>query len=96
MLTIRQALKALLQEGAYSALELSQLLSIPEKEVYDHLEHLARAPGAGLRFQLIPAVCRHCGYIFTKRQRLTMPSRCPVCRRQSITRPRFVLEAIGK
>lgn len=93
MLTIRQALKELLQERAYSALELSQTLSIPEKEVYEHLQHLARAPGPGLKFHLIPAVCRSCGYILTKRERLTIPSRCPVCRRQSISRPRFALEA---
>jgi predicted Zn-ribbon and HTH transcriptional regulator len=93
MITIRQALKELLQEGALSALELSQRLSIPEKEVYGHLEHLARAPGPGRRFRLTPASCRTCGFIFAKRQRLTTPSRCPVCRHESIKRPRFALEA---
>jgi predicted Zn-ribbon and HTH transcriptional regulator len=93
MITIRQALKALLQEGALSALELSQRLSVPEKEVYDHLRHLARAPGPGWRFHLIPAVCRKCGFTFAKRDRLTSPSRCPICRHQSIKRPRFAMEA---
>jgi len=93
MITIRQALKELLKEQPYSALELSQRLSIPEKEVYEHLQHLARAPGPGCRFHLIPAVCRQCGFVFTKRERLTTPSRCPACRRQSIKRPRFALEA---
>ena len=93
MITIRQALKELLQEEPLSALEISQRLSVPEKEVYEHLQHLARAPGPGYRFRLIPAVCRQCGFIFAKRERLTPPSRCPVCRRQSIKRPRFALEA---
>lgn len=74
-----------------TALELSQRLSLPEKEVYPHLQHLARAPGGGFRFRLIPAVCRKCGFTFTKRERLTVPSRCPVCRHQSIQRPRFTL-----
>jgi predicted Zn-ribbon and HTH transcriptional regulator len=92
VVTIRQALKQLLQEQPCSALELSQHLSIPEKEVYEHLQHLARAPGQGFRFHLIPAVCRHCGFTFTKRERLTSPSRCPICRYQSIKRPRFALE----
>lgn len=92
MVTIRQALRQILQERPYSALELSQRLSIPEKEVYEHLQHVARAPGPGLRFHLIPAACRTCGFSFTKRKRLTVPSRCPVCRRQSIKRPRFALE----
>jgi transcriptional regulator len=93
MITIRQAMKALLQEEALSGLELSQRLSVPEKEVYEHLQHLARAPGHGWRFHIVPAVCRTCGFTFTKRDRLTPPSRCPVCRQQSIKRPRFALEA---
>ena len=93
MVTIRQALKELLQEQPYSALELSQRLAVPEKEVYEHLQHLARAPGAGCRFHLVPAVCRKCGFTFAKRERLTIPSRCPVCRHQSITRPRFAIKA---
>jgi|WetSurMetagenome_2_1015567.scaffolds.fasta_scaffold180131_1 transcriptional regulator len=93
MITIRQALKEILLEEPASALELSQRLSIPEKEVYEHLQHLARAPGAGFRFHLIPAGCRKCGFTFAKRQRLTTPSRCPVCRGESIKRPRFALKA---
>ena len=93
MITIRQALKELLMEEPASALELSQRLSIPEKEVYEHLQHLARAPGPGLRFRLIPASCRKCGFTFAKRERLTPPSRCPVCRGESIKRPRFALKA---
>ncbi len=93
MITIRQTIKELLREESLSALELSQRLSVLEKEVYEHLQHLARAPGPGLRFHLIPASCRKCGFTFTKRERLTTPSRCPVCRQQSIKRPRFALEA---
>lgn len=93
MNTIRQAIRELLQEQAFSALELSQRLSLPEKEIYEHLQHVVRAPGAGCRFQLIPAVCRKCGFTFSKRERLTVPSRCPICRQQSIKRPRFALRA---
>jgi predicted Zn-ribbon and HTH transcriptional regulator len=91
MSTPRQALKELLAEQPYSSLELSQLLSLSEKEVLDHLTHLARAPGPGQRFRIIPAVCKHCGFAFKKRDRLTRPSRCPLCQHQSISRPRFQL-----
>jgi predicted Zn-ribbon and HTH transcriptional regulator len=87
-------MRKLLQEQPLSALELSQRLSLPEKEVYHHLQHLARASRLGYRFHLIPAVCRKCGFTFTKRARLTTPSRCPVCRYQSIQRPRFALRAL--
>jgi transcriptional regulator len=89
--TLRQAMKELLAEQPRSSLELSQLLSQSEKEVLDHLAHLARAPGPGRRFHLIPAVCKHCGFVFKKRGRLTRPSRCPLCQHQTISRPRFAL-----
>ena len=91
MHTLRQAIKELLTGQPRSSLELSQLLSQSEKEVLDHLPHLARAPGPGMRFQLIPAVCKNCGFVFRKRERLTRPSRCPRCQHQSISRPRFAL-----
>jgi predicted Zn-ribbon and HTH transcriptional regulator len=91
MSTPRQAIKELLAEQPRSSLELSQLLSLPEKEVLGHLAHVARAPGPGRHFQIIPSVCKNCGLVFRKRDRLTRPSRCPVCQHQSISRPRFQL-----
>ncbi len=89
MMTIRQAIKELLLGEPLSALEISQRLSLPEKEVLEHLAHLAKAPGPDHIFHLYPAVCRNCGFVFKKWDRLTTPSRCPLCRRQSIRRPRF-------
>lgn len=91
LITHRQAIKELLLEQARSALEISQVLSLSEKEVLNHLTHLARAPGPGLLFQITPAACKHCGFSFKKRERLTTPSRCPLCRGESIRRPRFEL-----
>jgi predicted Zn-ribbon and HTH transcriptional regulator len=91
MSTLRQAMKELLAEQPRSSLELSQLLALPEKEVLEHLSHLARAPGPGRRFHLIPSTCKHCGFVFRKRDRLTRPSRCPRCQHESISRPRFAL-----
>ncbi len=89
--TSRQAIKELLLEQPHAALEISQLLSLSEKEVLEHLGHIARAPGPGLQFLITPAVCKHCGFTFKKRERLTSPSRCPICRHESIRRPRFAL-----
>ena len=94
MVTARQAIKELLQDEVLSSLELSQRLSLAEKEVLDHLTHIARAPGPGYKFQITPAVCKHCGFAFKKRERLTTPSRCPLCQHESIRRPRFAL--VGK
>jgi len=91
MLTLRQAIRELLLEQPLSALELSRRLGLPEKEILEHLAHLARAPGPGLEFVLEPAVCKLCGFVFAKRERLTTPSRCPRCRGQSLRRPRYHL-----
>ena len=91
MSTPRQAMKELLLAAPFSSLELSKRLSLAEKEVLEHLAHIARAPGSGYHFHLIPAVCKHCGFIFKKRDRLTRPTRCPLCQHQSISRPRFAL-----
>lgn len=91
MQTQRQMIKELLLEGVFSSLELSQRLSLPEKEVLDHLAHIALAPGPGCRFHTSPAVCNNCDFAFKKRERLTTPSRCPRCHHESIRRPRFAL-----
>jgi predicted Zn-ribbon and HTH transcriptional regulator len=91
MNTLRQMIKELLLAETLSSLELSQRLSLSEKEVLDHLAHIARAPGPGYRFQMTPAVCKNCGFAFKKRQRLTTPSRCPICQHESMRRPRFAL-----
>ncbi|MFZ5452976.1 MAG: transcriptional regulator [Thermodesulfobacteriota bacterium] len=92
LVTTRQAIKELLLEEPRSSLELSQRLAVPEKEVLAHLDHIARAPGPGRRFQITPATCKNCGFSFKKRERLTIPSRCPLCRHESISRPRFSLQ----
>lgn len=91
MHTLRQMIKVLLLAETLSSLELSQRLSLSEKEVLDHLPHIARAPGPGYRFQMTPAVCKNCGFAFKKRERLTIPSRCPICQHESMRRPRFAL-----
>lgn len=91
MNTLRQMIKELLLEEILSSLELSQRLSLSEKDVLDHLTHIARAPGPGVRFQITPAECKNCGFAFKKRERLTIPSRCPICHHESIRRPRFAL-----
>jgi transcriptional regulator len=91
--TPRQDLKTLLLEQDRSVRELSQLLSLSEKDILTHLKHIAKSPGQGCQFVLIPARCRQCGFVFKKRDRLTTPSRCPLCRQTAIARPRYALKS---
>jgi len=91
--TIRHYIAALLEEGTYSAKELSSIVKIPERDICDHLEHLQRSLGkGGRRLAVISASCRHCGFVFRKRERLTKPGKCPSCRSIHIQPPVFHIE----
>lgn len=70
--------------------ELSQTLGISERDLYDHLEHLARSlPHAGERLIVDPARCLGCGFEFEDRTRLKKPGKCPSCKSTRIAPPRF-------
>ncbi len=88
--TLRDQLREALVCGPRTALELSQELRIPEREVAAHLEHLARSlRGGPLCLRTLPPRCLGCGFVFEERGRASRPSRCPECRSERISRPRF-------
>ena len=90
--TLRQAIIAVLGEGSRSAKEISGEVRISEKEVDAHLEHIQRTMNkSGRSFVVTPAVCRKCGFVFVKRERLTKPGKCPICKGESIESPYFSL-----
>ena len=90
MRTIRQELINLLSQYELDARELSQELGIREKEVYDHLAHVARSVKAEKKKLIVhPSRCLQCGFVFKDRKRLTRPSRCPKCRRSHLLNPRY-------
>jgi len=86
-LTNRQQIVFLLQRENLGARELSQAVGLPEKQIYDHLEHIAKtARRQGLILKLDPGpICLACGYDFNNRRRLTPPGRCPICRATHIS-----------
>jgi len=88
--TTRRQIRTLLEEGPYTAKEISSAVHRPEKEVENHLEHLRRSlHSEGRRLDQVPAECRGCGFVFRKRDRLKAPSRCPVCKGEAISDPSF-------
>jgi predicted Zn-ribbon and HTH transcriptional regulator len=91
--TIRREIVAVLEQGPHSAKDLSIAVRIAEKEVYDHLEHIRKTMNAtDHRLAVIPAECKKCGFVFSKRERLKKPGKCPVCRGESIYEPLFSIE----
>jgi len=88
--TIRQQIVNLLRKAELEAHDLSPLLSIPEKEIYPHLEHIARSLNReGGRLLIRPCQCLACGFVFKERHRFTRPGRCPVCRATRIRPPAY-------
>jgi predicted Zn-ribbon and HTH transcriptional regulator len=87
-LTIRQEIKKLLTNSMLTAKDISKIIRIKEKDVIDHLNHIAKSVGKK-DFIIEPSVCMKCGFVFNKRERLTSPGRCPVCKHEGISEPRF-------
>jgi transcriptional regulator len=95
--TIRQEIVSVLEGRTLSAKELSANVRISEKEVYAHLEHIQRSMNKREQQLIIdPAECMKCGFVFTKRERLKKPGRCPVCKGELIREPLFSIELPGK
>ena len=95
MLTLRKAIAELLEQESFDLREISKRLHIKEREALDHLEHVARSVRPK-RFIMEPASCLDCGFVFKKRDRLGTPGKCPICRSQSVSPPRFKIMAPAK
>jgi len=91
--TIRKGIVSILRgQRPVSVRDLSQDLSISEKELWGHLEHILRTVHhRGERLVITPAKCRECGFTFRKRSRLKKPGRCPVCRSESLDDPLYAI-----
>ncbi len=91
--TIRRYIAALLEEHTLSARDLAQFGRVPEREVYEHLEHIRKSlHGKPKELSVLPARCQSCGFEFRKRGRLAKPGKCPQCRSALILPPLFRIE----
>ena len=93
-LTTRQRIMELIAGTLRTARQLAELVEAPEREVEDHLAHIVRsvARDPARRFVLDPSACQDCGFVFRERTRLKRPSRCPRCRSEAISPPRYGIE----
>ena len=91
--TVRETIREELLREPATARELSERVSIREKDVAEHLEHLEKSLRArGERLVVEPASCIACGYAFARRSRLTRPGSCPECGSTRIDPPSFRIE----
>ena len=88
--TIRQEIISALQGKTLSVKELSGIVRVSEKEIYEHLEHIHKTLNKGDDIlSVTPAECRKCGFVFKKREKFKKPGKCPICRSESIEEPLF-------
>ena len=91
-LTVRQRMIALLEDEECDVRDISKALHISEKEVGDHLDHIRRSLSATRqKLEIRPAECLSCGFVFKDRNRFSRPGRCPRCRENRISMPRFYI-----
>jgi hypothetical protein len=92
MQTIRQKIIDLLSRQEMGVRQLSGQVGIQEKEVIEHLCHIARSLAVkGKKLTIRSAECLLCGYVFEKRQRFTRPGRCPRCKKSHLQSPGFYI-----
>lgn len=85
MQTIRQQIIAILSREKLTVRDISQELGIAEKEIYSHLDHIARSLTCrGGELIISPYRCLDCGYLFKDRQRFNRPGRCPRCKKSRL------------
>ena len=90
--TIRQKIMDILEGNSFSARDISGEVGISMREVFEHLGHIQKSLNRGdYHLVIAPAECKKCGFVFKKRERLTKPGKCPVCRGESIQEPLFSL-----
>ena len=96
-LTVRQQIAQAITGTLCSARQLAGLIGVREREIEEHLPHIVKslARDQRKRFVLDPSSCLDCGYVFGDRRRLSIPSRCPKCRSEATSPPRFGIEVKG-
>ncbi|OQW30487.1 MAG: hypothetical protein A4E19_09225 [Nitrospira sp. SG-bin1] len=95
--TLRQRIIDLLTDTRMTTDRLARMLGIPERQVEEHLAHVIKTVSRdrSRRFILEPSICLDCSFMFRDRTRLTRPSRCPHCRSEGISTPRYGIDSLG-
>jgi hypothetical protein len=90
MASRRERLIELLSLGRYSPKDLAKTVEMKVVDVLEDLEHVRKSVGKA--FEVTPAACSSCDFVFEDRRKLSNPSRCPKCRAERIAGPWFHID----
>lgn len=79
----------------FTTRDISKALGMKEKEVLEHLPHVAKTVDSGPgreRFVVESPECMSCGFAFKKRDKLKTPGKCPICKSEEIAETRYGIE----
>ena len=91
--TVRERIAHALREAQLTAHEISARASVQERDVAEHLKHLELSlTHSGEQLRTLAPHCIKCGFEFNQRERHSRPGRCPRCKSERISPPRFKIE----
>ncbi|MCD6563181.1 MAG: transcriptional regulator [Thermoproteales archaeon] len=100
LLTLREKLTKLLMKSdkplTVEEMAIFLGLNVNEyKRIYNELYHIAktirRKTNNRLMLYMAPPVCESCGYVFKKLEKPKKPSKCPKCKSERISSPKFFI-----
>ncbi len=87
--TRRQEIRSLLCQRLWTLDELAARYVVAKRIIINDLEHIARSVAPRQRLEILPPVCRQCGFRFKDRSRFSDPSRCPQCKNEHLGSQQF-------
>ena len=88
--TIRQEIINLLSASPMTLRDISQALSIAEKEAAGHLPSVEKTVRTkGRKLKVAPYHCQKCGFEFRSRKNFKKPGKCPDCKQGRIAPAEF-------
>jgi predicted Zn-ribbon and HTH transcriptional regulator len=88
--TIRQQIVELLKIKPTDAYALSGAIGVSQRTIEAHLENVVKSTGK--LFEIMPAQCKDCEFIFKDRKKITKPTGCPKCNSEVIFPPMFFIK----
>jgi predicted Zn-ribbon and HTH transcriptional regulator len=89
--TTRQRIADRLRERALPPGRIAREFDIRAEHALDHVEHIARSIDDGEQLLVAPPACDECGFDGFD-DLLNRPSRCPECKAEDVTEPRFRID----